>query len=104
MIATLEGAVSEKLQDLLVLDVNGVGYGLLVTNEDYGTLAVGTQTKLYIYEHIREQNHDLFGFLERDSKQLFEQLLNVNGVGPRMALNVLSIGTTSDVRIAIANG
>lgn len=104
MIVTLNGVVSEKLADVVVLDVQGVGYGLLVTAEDHGRLVNGDTTKLYVYEHIREQAHDLFGFLSQDTKSLFEQLLNVNGVGPKMALNVLSIGNANDVRVAIANG
>ncbi len=104
MIATLNGVVSEKLADVVVLDVHGVGYGLLVPAEDYGRLNSGDQAKLYIYEHIREQAHDLFGFLARDTKSLFEQLLGVNGVGPKMALNMLSIGSGQEVRQAIASG
>ncbi len=104
MIATLSGVVSEKLADIVVLDVQGVGYGLFMTAEDYGRLASDAEVKLYIYEHIREQAHDLFGFLARDTKSLFEQLLEVNGVGPKMALNVLSIGSTQGVRQAIAGG
>jgi Holliday junction DNA helicase RuvA len=104
MIATLNGVVSEKLADVVVLDVQGVGYGLLVPAEDYGRLALGEPAKLYVYEHIREQTHDLFGFLARDTKSLFEQLLDVNGVGPKMALNMLSIGSGQAVRQAIASG
>ncbi len=104
MIATLNGVVSEKLADVVVLDVQGVGYGLLVPAEDYSRLNTGEQVTLYIYEHIREQAHDLFGFLSRDTKSLFEQLLEVNGVGPKMALNMLSIGSGQDVRQAIASG
>ena len=104
MIATLNGVVSEKLADVVVLDVQGVGYGLLVPAEDYGRLAVGEPAKLYVYEHVREQAHDLFGFLTRDTQRLFEQLLDVNGVGPKMALNMLSIGSAQAVRAAIASG
>ncbi len=104
MIATLTGIVSEKLGDIVVLDVRGVGYGLHVTVEDSGRLTTGQTAKVYIYEHIREQSHDLFGFVALDTKQLFEQLLDVSGVGPKMALNVLSIGTGSEVRVAIAGG
>lgn len=104
MIATLQGVVDEKLADLVVLNVQGVGYGLLVPAEDYGKLKVGDDTKLYIYEHIREQSHDLFGFLARDTKALFEQLLDVNGIGPKMALSMLSLGSAQDVRQAIAGG
>jgi len=104
MIATLTGKVAEKIADVVVLDVQGVGYGLLVTNEDYGHLHVGEQAKVYVYEHIREQSYDLFGFVTLDTKALFEQLLGVNGVGPKMALNVLSTGTAPEVRTAIAGG
>lgn len=104
MIATLTGIVSEKITDIIVLDVSGVGYGLLVTGEDFGALAVKQPAKLYVYEHIREQAHDLFGFISLDTKQLFEQLLGVNGVGPKMALSVLSIGKADEVRAAIAGG
>jgi len=104
MIATLEGMISEKLKDQIVVDVNGVGYGVYVSLEDYGRLEKDETKKIYIYEHVREQAHDLFGFIERDTQNLFEQLINVNGVGPKMALNLLSIGNTSEVRQAVAEG
>lgn len=104
MIAMLTGVVAEKPIGQIVLDVNGVGYGLLVTSEDFGRLTAGERTKLYVYEHIREMSHDLFGFTALDTKQLFEQLLDVNGVGPKMALSVLNIGNSGEVRVAIAGG
>ncbi len=104
MIATLSGVVSEKLNDIVVLDAQGVGYGLLVPAEDYGRLKVADAAKLYVYEHIREQSHDLFGFLSLDTKALFEQLLEVTGVGPKMALSMLSIASSQEVRGAIAAG
>ena len=104
MIATLTGVVAEKTLDQLVLDVSGVGYGLFVASEDYGRLGNGDLVKLYVYEHIRENSHDLFGFMTIDIKKLFEQLLDVNGVGPKMALNILNIGNSNDVRASIANG
>ncbi len=100
----LNGVVSEKLTDEVIIDVQGVGYGLYVATEDLEQLTVGQPAKVYIYEYVREQAHDLFGFLSRDKQHLFEQLLGVNGVGPKMALNVLSISTSNYVRIAIANG
>ena len=104
MIATLTGKIAEKIADVVVLDVQGVGYGLFMTLDDAGSLVVGATSKVYIYEHIREQSHDLFGFTSLTTKQLFQQLLDVNGVGPRMALNVLSIGTEQAVRTALAGG
>ncbi len=104
MIATLNGAVAEKLAGILVIDVKGVGYGLFVTNEDFTGLAIGDTVKVYVYEHIRENSHDLFGFKKLDIKYLFEQLLGVNGVGPKMALNILGVGTADAVKTAIASG
>lgn len=104
MIATLRGVVAEKISDLVVIDVQGVGYGLHVTAEDFGRLAQGEQAKLYVYEHIREQAHDLFGFVQLDTQKLFEQLLDVKNVGPKVAMAVLDIGTASAVRAAIASG
>lgn len=104
MIATLSGVVSEKLADMVVLDVQGVGYGLQVTAEDFGRLHSEKPAKLYVHEHIREQGHDLFGFVSLDTKRLFEQLLGVKNVGPKVALAVLDIGTAPAVRGAIAAG
>lgn len=104
MIAILDGKISEKLGDQVVITCGGVGYGAFVTFEDFGALNVGEPAKLYIYEHIRENIHDLFGFREVETKQLFEQLLSVNGVGPKMALAILSIANLSQVRTAIAGG
>lgn len=104
MIATLSGMVSEKIGTLLVLDVAGVGYGLLVTSEDFGRLPTGEAAKLYVHEHVREQAYDLFGFVQLDTKKLFEQLLGVKNVGPKVALAVLDIGAAPVVRGAIAAG
>jgi Holliday junction DNA helicase RuvA len=104
MIATLTGNVAEKIASSVVIDVHGVGYGILVTNEDFGLLVTGNTAKVYIHEHIRENSHDLFGFVNLDTMQLFEQLLDVNGVGPKMALSVLSVGSANEVRRAIAGG
>lgn len=104
MIATLRGVVSEKIGGMVVVDVHGVGYGLLTPAEDFNGLSSGDETKFYIYEHIREAAYDLYGFVKTDTKALFEQLLDVNGIGPKMALNILGIGSASDVRKAIAGG
>jgi len=104
MIATLSGQVAEKMADVVVLDVGGVGYGVIVGVADFGALAVGSPIKLYIYEQIKEDAHNLFGFVRLETKQLFEQLLSVKNVGPKVAMSVLDIGTANDVRIAIAGG
>lgn len=104
MIATLKGKVAEKTPDMVVMECGGVGYGVFVPFEDFGALEEGKDSKLYIYEHIRENAHDLFGFRSPQSKLLFEQLLSVNGVGPKMALAILSVANLQNVRQAIAAG
>lgn len=104
MIATLKGKITEKTLDMVVVECDSIGYGLFVPFEDFGALEEGQETKLYIYEHIRENAHDLFGFRNVQSKLLFEQLLSVNGVGPKMALSILSIANLQTVRQAIASG
>jgi Holliday junction DNA helicase RuvA len=104
MIAVLEGKVSEKVGDTVVINCGGVGYGVLVPFEDFGALHSGQSAKLYIYESIRENAHDLFGFRGIEAKRLFEQLLSVKGIGPKMALAILSVASLSHVRQAIASG
>ena len=104
MIALLEGTIVEHIDDQVIITCGGVGYGALVTSEDYGRLPVGKSARLYIYEHIREQSHDLFGFIDISSKELFEILLSVNGVGPKMALAIMSVAPSTEVRKAIAEG
>lgn len=104
MIATLRGTVTEKTLREVVIECSGIGYGVLVSAADHGALGLGHEHKLYIYEHIKEDTHDLFGFVHVDSKELFEQLLSVKNVGPKVALAVLDIGSADAVRAAIAGG
>ncbi len=104
MIASLSGKIAQKIGEVVIVETGGVGYGVLVTFEDFGAIKTGEDTKLYIYEHIRENTHDLFGFRKLETKQIFEQLLSVNGVGPKMALSILSIASSAQVKQAIAAG
>ena len=104
MIATLEGIISEKIGQQAVVLINGVGYGVLLTMGSLDRLITGEKAKLYIYENIKEDTHDLMGFLLLDDKKLFEQLLSVKNVGPKVAMSVLDIGSANDVRASIASG
>ena len=104
MIASLRGTLAEKQPDSLVLDVGGVGYELFTTVDDWGAAKVGHESSYYVYEQIREDAHNLYGFTELGSKQLFVQLLSVNGVGPKMALTILSSAGEIRLRQAITAG
>lgn len=104
MIAYLSGVVASNNLDSIVLDVHGVGYGVRITANDGGRIVAGDKAKLQIYEHIREDQHDLYGFIQDSTRELFGQLLGVKNVGPKVALAVLDIGSESQVRAAIAGG
>jgi holliday junction DNA helicase RuvA len=104
MIAYLRGEVALKNITTIVLDVAGVGYDIVVRDQDNQRLQVGDATQLYIHEHLREDAHDLYGFSQINTKSLFEQLLSVKNVGPKVAMAVLGIGSDDIVRGAIASG
>ena len=100
----LDGEIASKDIDHVIVDIAGVGYGVRVSVSDYDNLKIGERNKLYIYEHIREDAHDLFGFINVGTLNLFNQLLSVKNVGPKVALAILSIGSESTIREAIAGG
>jgi len=103
MIAHVSGIVVEKFGSSVIVDVHGVGYELQVAAGDYDTTLLGSEIKFYTYHHIREQAQDLFGFSSLAAKKLFELLITVQGVGPKAALAILSLGDNEQVRNAIAN-
>lgn len=103
MIATLRGNVVSKTPDI-VIECAGVGYGVVVPLLDLSNIKLNQETKLFIYEHIKEDSHNLYGFLNQDTKQLFELLLSVKNVGPKVALAVLDLGTMQYVSQIISSG
>ena len=103
MIAQLVGEVVDKSSDSLVLDVSGVGYEVKATSTDLDQCLHGTQAKLFTYFAVRENAQELYGFLTLEAKRLFELLLSVSGVGPKVALSIVGLGEPVDVRSAIAN-
>jgi Holliday junction DNA helicase RuvA len=104
MIAHVSGEVVEKFDSSLIVDVGGLGYEVLVANGDHDAVALHDRVKLYIHDHLRENAHDLFGFTSLAAKKLFELLISVSGVGPRMALSILSLGAVEQVSSSIASG
>lgn len=104
MIATLTGTVSHKLDTSLVIDINGIGYEVLTIVDDWGAAKLGATQTFHIYEQIREDAHNLFGFTDLAAKKMFIQLLSVNGVGPKVALATLSAAGVDRLSQAIASG
>jgi Holliday junction DNA helicase RuvA len=103
MIAHVQGIVTEKLLTSLIVDVHGVGYEVAVAASDYERANLNETVKFYTYHHIREQSQELFGFSTLAAKKLFELLITVQGVGPKAAMAILSLGDSEIVRNAIAN-
>ena len=103
MIAHVFGKVAEKFNGSLVIDVHGVGYEVSVATNDFGAVILDQEVKFYTYHHVREQSEELFGFSSLAAKKLFEMLITVQGIGPKAALAILSLGDAEQVRNAIAN-
>lgn len=102
MIAHVSGVVAEKSLNSVVVDIGGIGYEIQVASGDYENALLNEQVKFYTYHHVREQSEELFGFSSLAAKRLFELLITVQGVGPKAALAILSLGAAEQVRSAIA--
>ena len=91
MIAHLKGLLLEKSADRLVVEINDIGYEVLIPFSTYYELGeVGDTVSLRIYTHVREDVLSLYGFLSRKEKKLFTQLIQVSGIGPKLGITILS--------------
>jgi Holliday junction DNA helicase RuvA len=104
MIATLRGVIAEKLAATLVLETGGVGYELAVVVDEWGNAKLGETARFYIYEQIREDAYNLYGFSNVSTRQLFVQLVGITGVGPKLALQILSAAGEKRLLQAINSG
>lgn len=106
MIGYLRGKIIEVLSDSALIDVQGVGYEILASSNTLGDLQVllGKDIIVWIHTHVREDALSLFGFHDKEEKNLFLSLLKVNGVGPKMALSILSGGRPHEVQALIEAG
>ena len=103
MISHVKGIVDEKFGNSVVIDVNGVGYEVMVPTPDYEEVKLGETRKFFTYHAVREQSEELYGFSSLTAKRLFELLISVNGVGPKAGIAILSLSDAEEVRNAIAN-
>lgn len=104
MIAQLRGTVIAKNGNALILDVEGVGYEVQLSTRDIDECHEEQDLVIATHLSIRENAHELYGFIEVGAKQLFSRLLSVSGVGPKVALSILSLGPVGEVQAAIASG
>ena len=103
MIAHIFGKVDEKFGNSLIVDVNGVGYEVMVPTPDFEGVKLNEMRKFYTYHAVREQSEELYGFSSLLAKKLFEMLISVQGIGPKAGIAILSLAEAEDVRNAIAN-
>ncbi len=104
MIYYVSGPVALLEPGLAIIDCAGVGYGCRITAYTASKLKLRENTRLYITESIREDAYDLYGFESREEQRCFELLTNVNGVGPKAALSILSSGGPQNFTLAVMTG
>jgi Holliday junction DNA helicase RuvA len=105
MIAHLRGVLLEKHPNQAVIEAAGVGYDVTISVSTYGSLPeVGREVQLRIHTHVREDAFQLFGFLTPEERTLFERLITVSGIGPKLAITTLSGLAVDDLVAAIGGG
>ena len=104
MIYYVSGPVTVLEPGLAVIDCAGVGYGCRVTAYTAAQLKLNQNARLYVSEAIREDAHDLFGFISREEQHCYELLTSVNGVGPKAAMAILSAGGPQNFTLAVMTG
>ena len=98
MIASLNGILSSKSPEYSILDVNGVGYKVTLSLKSLAKLpSVGSKLSLFIHTTVREDDISLFGFVDEEEKRIFQKLISVNGIGPKLALTILSGIASADL-------
>jgi Holliday junction DNA helicase RuvA len=105
VIARIRGKLVEKESARVVIDVHGVGYEIFIPVTTFTLLPeAGTEVVLDIYTHVREDTLALFGFSSRQERRVFERLIGISGIGPRLAVTILSGGSVEGLVGAIRRG
>jgi Holliday junction DNA helicase RuvA len=102
MIGSLRGEIISKEEDRFLIEVGGVGYDILAPTTLLDLLDTGTKTLIFTHLHVREQELTLFGFTDKEELELFRTLLKVQGIGPKVALAILSHIPAETLRQAVA--
>lgn len=105
MIAFVEGKFEGVIEDKAIINVNGIGYNVMISNRTMETMPLlGNNVKLFTYTAVREDSISLYGFNSLDELDLFKKLISVNGIGPKGGLSLLSFTDADELKFAILNG
>lgn len=105
MIQFIRGELVSVEEDRVIVDVNGVGYGIFMSVQSMSLLPqVGSQVKIHTYLNVKEDAMQLFGFLTREDLKIFKLLIGVNGIGPKGGQAILSVLSPDDLRFAVFSG
>ncbi|BCR04190.1 Holliday junction ATP-dependent DNA helicase RuvA [Desulfuromonas versatilis] len=104
MIALLTGEIAYKSIDHLIVDVGGVGYRVVIPLSTFYSLPETGKVRLHVHTHVKEDAIQLFGFLTPGEKEMFGLLIGVSGVGPKLAVNILSNIPSDELMAALAEG
>ena len=102
MISYIRGELAAVEEEKVIVDVNGVGYGICMPEQSMNILPqIGEEVKLHTYMNVREDAMQLFGFLTRDDLKVFKLVIGVSGIGPKGGLNILSQLSADGLRFAV---
>ena len=105
MISYIKGILSEAADSFIVVEAAGVGYGINVPATVLSELPPqGTEIKIYTYYSVKEDSQSLFGFLYKEDREIFKNLISVNGIGPKGAVAILSVLRPDELRLAVMTG
>lgn len=104
MISHIKGKLIHKSEKFLVVETAGLGYKVFATSELLDKSALDQELSLWTYLAIREDSHDLYGFESKEELDFFELLIGISGIGPKSALNILSLANISTLKKAVSSG
>ena len=104
MLEYITGKVSELTPTYLIIENNGIGYFIKISLNCYSIIGENKEVKIYIHEIIREDTYDLYGFVDKEEREIYRKLISVSGVGPNTALVMISSLSTTEIITAISSG
>jgi len=104
MISRLKGFIDKFDDRSVIIDVQGVGYRVFLTQNFRNSLKIGEENEIWTHLAVRENSMDIYGFENKDTLDFFEMLITVSGIGPKTGLNILNIATVEALKEAVSTG